>query len=411
MTSLLRRSGYVISHLRPSVRAYYRRTYNSRPFRHRPVSLLPCDRAGVRRGGATRPPELVHIANFGANAGDVLLPVVLRDLFTTRIGPIAWRARHAHEVVDDTAVGRFNGSAGLVIGGGGLFLADTNPNGLSGWQWSCPTDALERISAPLALFAVGYNQFRGQDDLGPLFRRNLEALARRATYIGLRNTGSIDAIRALLPAELHDVVRFQPCMTTLAGLVYPDLVRPLTGEPVVAFNGAFDRSALRFGERRDAILGEVARAAAHLAERAAIVVILHLAGDAALLPYFASAGVPHRVVDLVGRPPADILRAWSAATVAVGMRGHAQMIPFGCGRPIVSLASHDKLWYFLDDIGARDWGIELRNGDVAERIEDAVHTHLDDLSTSEARVVAARRRLWDLSLANVDDLREAWHLR
>ena len=410
MASLLRRTRYVVTHLGPSVEAYYRRNYNSRPFRHRPVSLLPCDRARLGTARAAPAPEMVHVANFGANAGDVLLPVVLRDLFSARVGPINWRARHAHDVVDETAVTRFNRSAGIVVGGGGLFLSDTNPNQISGWQWSCPTEALDRITAPLALFAVGYNQFRGHGDLGPLFRRNLEALARRATYIGLRNTGSIDAVRALLPVDRQDVVRYQPCMTTLTGLLYPHLVQPATGEPVVAFNGAFDRSALRFGERRDEILGEVARAAARLAERAAIVVVLHVRDDAGLLPYFEAAGVPHRVVDLVGRPPVEVVRAWSAVTVAVGMRGHAQMIPFGCGRPIVSLASHDKLWYFLDDIGARDWGVELSDDDVAARIEAAVHTHLDDLSTSEARVVAARRRLWDVSMANVDELRAAWHL-
>ena len=352
----------------------------------------------------------MHIANFGANAGDVLLPVCCATCSRRRIGPINWRARNVHEVVDDGAVARLNRSAGLVIGGGGLFLADTNPNELSGWQWPCATETLERIGAPLALFAVGYNQFRGQGELGPVFRRNLEALARRATYIGLRNSGSIEAVRALLPADLHGVVRYQPCMTTLTGLLYPDRVRPRTGEHVVAFNAAFDRADLRFGGRRDEILGEVARAAAHLADRATIVVILHLAGDAALLPWFEAAGVPHRVVDLVGRPPAEILRAWSEATVAVGMRGHAQMIPFGCGRPIVSLASHDKLWYFLDDIGARDWGVELRDDDVAERITAAVHAQLDDLSGCEARVVAARRRLWDVSLANVEELRHAWSL-
>jgi hypothetical protein len=405
--SPLTRRARALTRVRPrTVRAYYHRTYNSAPFRHRPVSLLPARRP--RGGRSTAPaPALVHIANFAANAGDIVLPVMLRDLFTARVGPIDWRARHAHTVVDDGAMDRLNRSTGVVVGGGGLFLADTNPNRLSGWQWSCPADELERLTAPLALFAVGYNQFRGQGDLGEVFRRNLEVLARRATYIGMRNTGSAEAVRALLPEDLRPVVRFQPCMTTLAGLLYPDLVGPGSGPTLVAFNGAFDRPHLRFGERRDEILDGVATAAARLAERADIAVYLHDETDAALLPHFEAAGVPHRVVMLARRSPAEILRAWSRVTVAVGMRGHAQMIPFGCGRPIVSLASHDKLWYFLDDIGARDWGVELREDDVAGRIEAAVHRHLDDLPGSEGRVVAARRRLWDISIANVDDFAHA----
>ena len=54
--------------------------------------------------------------------------------------------------------------------------------------------------------------------------------------------------------------------------------------------------------------------------------------------------------------------------------------------------------------------IGQRVGRLTDRIETAVHAHLDDLSSSEARVVAARRRLYEISVANVNELRTLWHL-
>src|SRR5699024_2693565 len=52
--------------------------------------------------------------------------------------------------VDEAAVDRLNATAdAVVIGGGGLFLQDTNPNRLSGWQWKISPEALAVLEVPL----------------------------------------------------------------------------------------------------------------------------------------------------------------------------------------------------------------------------------------------------------------------
>ena len=40
-------------------------------------------------------------------------------------------------------------------------------------------------------------------------------------------------------------------------------------------------------------------------------------------------------------------------------RGHAQMIPIALGVNVISIISHDKLKYFLQDIGAEPTGVEF----------------------------------------------------
>ena len=41
------------------------------------------------------------------------------------------------------------------------------------------------------------------------------------------------------------------------------------------------------------------------------------------------------------------------------MRGHAQMIPFGLSKNIISIISHDKIGYFLEDVMMTEYGIDV----------------------------------------------------
>lgn len=364
-------------------------------------SLLPVP----GRGG----PWLTHVASYNANAGDVLLPVALRDLFAHEIGPIRWYGTQAHPVVTDPVVADMNRTRGVIIGGGGLFLKDTNANANSGWQWNCPIPALRSIKGPLALFAVGYNRFRGQPDFDPIFSDHLALVAEKAVYIGLRNSGSIRAIRQYLPAELQHKLRYQPCMTTLMTKLYPHLIRPeRSAPPFVALNCAFDRSALRFGDRKDTILRRIAEAMHRLQKEIPIRYYAHMALDDEVLPYLEQRGVAYEYVSLQGANPAEIVRAYSRPTLTIGMRGHAQMIPFGCGRPVLSLISHDKLRWFLEDIDATKWGLDVGDEDLADQLHALAIEMIERASDVERQFDTARDRLWAISTRNVSDLARAF---
>ncbi len=378
-------------------RGYFFRERHSDPLVRQPLSLLDFE-------PPPDAPRLVNVANFGGNAGDVLLPVVLRDLFTEQLGPYRWRARHVHTTFGRAQVAHANRSAGVVIGGGGLFFNGTNPNDLSGWQWSCSTDALAGIRVPIVVFAVGYNQFRGQDRPDELFERHVTQLVEQASFVGLRNLGSIEAVREILPHDLRERVTYQPCMTTVLRETYPHLTEPVDqrgDRPLIALNCAFDRAELRFGSRLDDVRAGIVEAMRTLARSARIAYFAHVPADEQAYRWLCEAGVPVELHRLYGLRPGGVVDAYRKPTVAIGMRGHAQMIPFGCGRPIVSLVSHDKLRYFLDDIGAPDWGVDVLDADLAERIPQVVGQILDDLPGAERRVEVARARLWQTTRQNL----------
>jgi hypothetical protein len=296
-------------------------------------------------------------------------------------------------------------SDGVVIGGGGLFLRDTNANSNSGWQWNCPIHQLERITTPIVLFAVGYNRFRNQPDFDPIFAQHLEVLARKSIYIALRNTGSIRAIKNYLPEEIHRKLRFQPCMTTICRKIYPeidDIKNNTNGEFRLAVNAAFDRPAMRFGKNEAKILGDLAVSIKAASRDAKVELVEHLSDDGHIAPFLRSAGIKFDRVSLMGATPERILNYYSSVNLVIGMRGHAQMIPFGCGTPIVSIVSHDKMRWFLEDIERPEWGIEVADPEIREKLPTLVSKIRNTYKDHEEDIKSIHNKLHKISIDNVN---------
>jgi polysaccharide pyruvyl transferase WcaK-like protein len=352
-----------------------------------------------------------HVAVYSdKNGGDTLLPRCLRDVFEEEGGvAVRWSGANAHQLVTKELVSRFNEGDGVLVGGGGLFLCDTNRNSLSGWQWSCSVDALSQIRVPLALFAVGYNRFRGQTDFSPLFKKHLGLLAEKSVYIGLRNHGSIESVKQYLPSELHTKLRFQPCMTIFCKKLYPeicDVVCPKK-RPIISLNCAFDRAGQRFGEKQGKILENIALVMRELSQGVDIKYYAHCQADESVLPTLDRMGVPYTLVRLYGVDPRSVVEAYSSIDLSIGMRGHAQMIPFGCGVPIVSLVSHDKMRWFLDDISHPEWGVEVTDDGFFEELRRKALFALANKDHLQQEIDAIQVRLLDITRVNVAEFMNA----
>lgn len=367
-----------------------------------PVSLLPTS------------PTLMHLGFFtSGNAGDRVLPVVLRDLFTDALR-VRWKARNVHRVVDNRLLTRLNRSDGIVVGGGGLFLPDNPPTALSGWHWSCDVEMLRKVQAPLAGFALGYNRFRGQQDFLPVFRKHLTVFAEKAVYIGLRNNGSIESLKSYIPADLHEKLRFQPCMTTLTRFIYPwlreEIVRgkDFGDTDFIAINLPFDRQEMRYGIDQDQRLRAVADVVGEFSDNGVqFEYYAHCQEDERFLPYLDKRRVPVRVRRLYQMNARQILQAYTRPAVVIGGRSHSQMIPIGCGRPSISLVSHDKLWYFLQDTNTLSMGVEMASDELTERLRTIVTSVLDDLDFYQDMVLGVSTKLWEVTQKNLADFGRA----
>ncbi|MFW6721558.1 polysaccharide pyruvyl transferase family protein [Streptomyces sp. MAR4 CNY-716] len=356
--------------------------------------------------------QLAHAAAYATgqeNAGDKVLPEAVRLCFGTDPSARRWHPVPVHRLFDEEALAEVNARRGLVVGGGGLFLPDTWPNGNSAWQWNVPDGLLARIEVPLAVFAVGYNVFPGQSYRRSRFRESLAALVERSAFFGLRNRGSVERVRELLPERLRDRVAYQPCPTTLTRLLQPGWDdAAVERADTVLVNCAYDRAGMRFGDGYPRFLDAMARAVRALRERADVRVAAHMAADEQFAHDLRREhGIALPVEALYDLDNDGIRAAYRRARLVIGMRGHAGMIPFGCGTPVLSLVSHPKLAYFLADIDRPEWGVRVDDERLAEVLVERAEAVLDDHGAAVADVLDRQRVLWRATRDNLARLRPA----
>ncbi len=368
---------------------------------------------GKRLRQKQTPPQ-GYVDHFGVhrprnNAGDAVLFDALQDLLRHRFGDLHFRDSLLRAKVTPKDVARINARAqAVLVGGGGLLIEDSNPNAESGWQWRISTQELEAMNVPLIIFAIGYNLFRTDAAPSGHMVAHVERTLARSAFFGMRNHGSITRTKELMPAELHEKITFQPCMTTVLSEYHPLLQGhpgAAPGEKRVALNLAFDRAERRFGNQADAVLARIAGAVRTLiAEGWTVDVTLHGWDDEPAAEFFRGESIPVNVVYLNLCTSDEIVDYYARVPVTVGMRGHAQMIPFGCGNAIFSIISHDKLGFFLDDIGHREWGADIFDADLGERIVEFARCADQDIARRRGEIAAAKAPLWAQTLANLDRL-------
>jgi polysaccharide pyruvyl transferase WcaK-like protein len=321
-------------------------------------------------------PRIGHVAFYAdvdGNFGDKVLPEAVRKSLEREWEDARWSSIHAHQVFDIARAKWANENLdALVIGGGGLFLPDTAPNANSGWQWNVTSDALDALEIPIVIYTVGFNLFRGQEVYGELFVGSIRHLLGRAAYVGLRNRGSIASVSSILPSDATQV-DFAPCATTVMGLLAPDVESSAPEAPLVYLNAAFDRADSRFGDDYAGFLARLAAAIREWRAVAEVRCLAHTVADERIAFDLQREHGEHIEVDAIYRDTIEEgLAKIARASVVVGMRGHAAMIPFGIGVPIVSLVSHPKMQYFLDDISHPEWGVDVTDGELTQRLTTLV---------------------------------------
>ncbi|MFI0895737.1 polysaccharide pyruvyl transferase family protein [Streptomyces sp. NPDC020983] len=364
---------------------------------------------GAAEPGGDPGGQLTHVAFYmphQGNAGDKLLPESVRLAFGPDTGPRRWHAVHAHRLFGEAALKEANSRRALVVGGGGLFIPDTAPNGNSAWQWNVPDDVLRRIDVPVIVYAVGFNAFDGQSYRARRFAEALRALVEKSAFFGLRNHGSIEKVRAMLPAHLHDRVRYQPCPTTVTRQLVPGWSDPAEREDTVLLNAAYDRAGLRFGHDYGHFLAETAAAVRAVGEHAEVRCVAHAQADERFaLDLRREHGISLPVVPMYDYDNRQITDAYARTRLVIGMRGHAGMIPFGCGTPIVSLVSHPKMAYFLADIGRPEWGVSVHHPHLGAVLTEKSLAVLADHPAAVADVHDRQLALWEVTRSNADELR------
>lgn len=345
------------------------------------------------------------------NFGDTLLFPAVKHVFEAYGGGEAfdvYDSRPLRENVGPALVRYINRTAdAVVLGGGGLFLSDTNPNRESGWQWRISLDMLDQLEVPLIVFAVGYNRFYGQPDFEPPFAEHVSRTIEKSIFFGLRNHGSIDRVSTYVPEELSSRITFQPCPTTLSRAILP--IRDEQPEDKrIGIQLSTSRRCGGHGVGPDTVLN-AARTVIPLLEEAGwdIVFTPFTEPDHRLSARLGDQFKKHEVIRAYGE---DVLtrgiRELSTVPFLLGCRGHAQMIPFGLGAMPFSMDVHPKLGYFLSDIGRPEWRVDPADTDFGPTMVAAIEDTWEYKEENRAHLASRQSDFLDVTVANLDTIFE-----
>ncbi|MFC1933573.1 polysaccharide pyruvyl transferase family protein, partial [Chloroflexota bacterium] len=263
----------------------------------------------------------------------------------------------------------------------------------------CSIKHLEMISKPLIIYSIGYNRFRNQEEFDDIFFEHIRLTADKAAFFSVRNIGSKKALMKYNIPEEKIVVNHCPSL-----FYKPKIKRYHRGKSInIGINLAGDRAHLRFA--KESFYDSLRRAIKDIREKG---YELHFfnhnwnpqSNCQDLIDSIPNRKSVHDIETMWNRNDIDsAINLYMSMDLIIAMRGHSQMIPFGQGKKVISLISHDKLSWFLEDVNMEDTGVDVNDGDLVSRLISLI----DDTINSKdypARQERAMDKLRSMHLEN-----------
>ncbi|MFW5794637.1 MAG: polysaccharide pyruvyl transferase family protein [Bacillota bacterium] len=351
-----------------------------------------------------------HYGLWGrANAGDTVLFEEVENTFNIYLKKNRWfiRSLHKGEITQEDVDFINKRGKALILGGGGLILADTNRNENSGWQFNISIENLKKIRIPIIVFAIGYNKFRNQSEFIPIFNEHISTLIQKSIFFGLRNYGSIEAIKNYIPEELHEKVKLQPCPTNILTYLKPKYKSPFNSSKFkrIAICIALDRFEMRFGKNSELFFNNLLEFSKCLRGKGLTVdYVIHLASEMEhpLIKRIEANGF--KIVRLYISSVKHVLSYYSKVSFVFGMRGHSLMIPYGLGVPIISLTTHLKQSWFLETIGHPEWGIDVLDENFINKLEKNFNEMNTNYAHIKKEILGSQKLLYNLTTNNMNTI-------
>jgi polysaccharide pyruvyl transferase WcaK-like protein len=352
-----------------------------------------------------------HYGLFGKNinAGDSVLYKRLEKIFDGSTGrKHIWYHRLAFGTITSIEVTLINKYCkALIVGGHGLLMPDSNTNANSGWGFNITISNLRKINVPLVFFAVGYNAFRGADNFIPVFGEHLKICLEKSIFFGLRNYGSVNAVKKHIPAYLHGRIVYQPCPTTMTALYSKEAGAVPETAGGIAVSVAFNRFKSRFGNNYREVFDQLIAYSRYMKSKGYAVSyfghhILDTRGSHA--EYFRKRGFP--VFPLYALSEDKVYACYRSRKLIIGMRGHSLMIPFGLSIPVLSLTNHDKQKWFIETTGHNEWNIEM-NGPFYDELIKQTFVILEHYDHTKREIMNIQKRNRELTEKNIGYIQSA----
>ena len=300
------------------------------------------------------------------NAGDTAIGSSFKYLFRNEFPDCKVSFMNCRKIFTQKDINYINKADVLFISGGGLFLYDSFENVVSDWQWGISKDLLDKINIPIIVYSVGYNKFRKQLEFNNYFDETVNKLIEKAVFFGLRNSGSCNAIKNHIDKEFHEKVKLNYCPTLLLNNKFN--FKNSSDNKSVGFVLAGDRLKNRHEDINKFIV-HMKKFIDHLKNDGTKTVLIDHSGTDTWISKYIDFDT---FVNLRGKDSRYVYNTYSKLDVVVGDRGHSQMIPFACGCKLLTPISHDKLKWFLEDVGLEEFGVEENDEKLSEKMIEGI---------------------------------------
>ena len=341
----------------------------------------------------------MNIIHFGihnsenGNSGDTVLFKLTQKLFSSYNTNIKWTNKNLWELIN---IDEVNSHDMLLIGGGGLMLKDQKgaEKSLSGWQFNCSSELIDMISIPIVVFGIGYNRFRRQEEFDSNFKDTINKLVKKSIFFGLRNSGSLKKLTQYIENDFHEKLSIQSCPTVIHDMIEETNHSKLkVSKQKISFNFAYDRPHFRFLNEKKVIENLVKFLLWINKEKYDVSICLHKKLDLKIMDYIPKSEQNNfNIVDISSSNYENIVQYYLSIDLSIGMRGHSQMIPFGLCKNIISIISHDKMKYFLEDNNLVDYGVDLDEPEVFENLKKTFNLY-ENKKNDQLKIIKKRKQL------------------
>lgn len=304
--------------------------------------------------------------NF-ANAADAYQIRALQKLFERELGEIEWHNVPIQKKFNSSNIESLNKNSAVIIGPGGFIIPSSFfNNDETGWISGISTDLITKISSPIIVYAVGWNIFREEKFNDEVFKDNISALIKHSKFFSLRHKG--DVKKCIEYTGITDKIKFNFCPSLIAEYENAKYKKRDTGK--IAFQLAFDRIEKRFGSKKNFsnFIKNMNSIYKYLSDQnKEILLVSHTVGDvkynSTIFEKIKKINKNCNLVNLANKSPDLVKDFYREIETTFTMRGHGQMIPMGIGCKVVSLISHDKIRYLLEDLNILETGVDVNDYD------------------------------------------------
>jgi len=362
-----------------------------------------------------------HVGAWANNVGDRVLQEstqsLFRNYFSEHVRFVSVNCQQTY--FSEALINKINANADLLlIGGGGLLFHRPMDSSCSGWQFNIQTNNIKKISVPVVVYGIGFNKFPHDNHIFPdSMWENLSEVINKSSLFSVRNIGTKNTIISELSKNnfsINKEIDIVPDAGMFIGA--NEFGSKVFDNPInIGLNWATDRPEQRFGNYDSAVSAlnntlNMIKSIAEYYDGAKVFVIehltendlnrcmkneLHLLVDKIL---GSQACVISREFGQELYPPFDYNAGFFAdiykkMNVVFGARGHANIIPFGQNTPFIGIGEHNKVSWFLKEIGMDNNFIDLKNSDSFDAGSEIAKKMIEHPNEYKTHMTAELKRL------------------